>query len=123
VDVLTKFSHLQHLYLPPSSGLNLGFDGGAWCGNAYFGASGRQYGRSVARTDAETTERAAEIVLSSLPGLKSLCIGGAHANITRDDRGGIGAAWPWTGRMTNWTYEVWPEERDWTDEMEERDDV
>jgi len=88
--------------------LGLGFDGGAWCGNAYFGAEGRQYGREVSRESAETTELAANIVLSKLPQLECLCIGGTYANITRDDHGGRVATWPWTGRMIEWTDEIWP---------------
>ncbi|QIX01684.1 hypothetical protein AMS68_007201 [Peltaster fructicola] len=58
LDVLSLFINLEHLRLPASSELELGFDGGAWCGNAYFGRSGRQYGRDVAMRAAETTELA-----------------------------------------------------------------
>jgi len=89
--------------------LGLGFDGGAWCGNAFFGPGGRQYGREVSRDNAETTELAATIVLSKLLDLESLCIGGTYANITKDDHGDLTATWPWTGRMIEWTYEIWPE--------------
>lgn len=111
LDILSRFPRLEKLWLPPSSGLGLGFDGGAWCGNAYFGTEGREYGRSVSRESAETTEAAAKIVLSRLSNLKSLCIGGTCADITRDEHGRFGATWPWTGRMTEWTYEIWPEKK------------
>lgn len=103
--------------MPPSWDLGLGYDGGAWCGNAYFGADGRAYGRQDSRKDAETIELAADIVLSKLPELKSLCFGGTHANITRDEYGELRVTWPWTGRITEWTYEIWPEPDEGFDDM------
>ncbi|KAJ0108284.1 hypothetical protein J7T55_005261 [Diaporthe amygdali] len=100
---------LENLQLPPSSDLDLGFDGGHWCGNAYDGPEGRVYGRAVTQQDAETTELAANITLSALPHLKSLRIGSACANLTLNGRGQPDMTWPWTGRMEQYTYEIWEE--------------
>ena len=112
VEILARFPRLEHLHLPHSSELGLGFDGGHWCGNAYEGEGGRAYGRSVAREGAETTERAAQIVLDQLPDLKTLFIGSDRANITRNEHNGVNATFPWSGRIEGWTYEVWPETKE-----------
>ncbi|KAM7211920.1 hypothetical protein V8F06_012696 [Rhypophila decipiens] len=125
---LTLISHLPNLRklgLPPASELGLGFDGGAWCGNAYFGPSGRAYGRQVSRERAKTVEIAARFTLEEMPYLSELSIGGTRAAL--NDTGtelctsrvgvitGHGGSkvpevrWPWTGRMKEWTYEQWPE--------------
>jgi len=108
--VISRFAKLERLRLPYSSSLGLGFDGGHWCGNAYDGPGGRAYGRSVARQTAEATEEAAQIVLEQLPSIRELSIGGSTANITRHENGTASATWSWTGRMKEWTYEVWPAE-------------
>lgn len=115
--MLTRLPNLNDLRLPGSAGLHLGFDGGPGCGNAYFGAEGRKYGRSVSREDAETTERAAEIVLKALPNLKALNFGGHEARLMRRESGQVYAMWPWTDRMTEWTYEMWPEPSGASSEM------
>lgn len=87
----------------------MGFDGGHWCGNAYDGPEGRAYGRQVARDGAETTELAAQVAMSVLPRLKSLAIGTESANLTLNQSGQPEMTWPWTGRMEQYTYEIWEE--------------
>ncbi|KAK0115824.1 hypothetical protein ONS95_012875 [Cadophora gregata] len=106
---LSALKNLTHIDLPYSGSLSLGFDGGAWCGNAYFGKSGREYGRQVLRQGAETTEIAAGIVLANLPNITSFTIGERAANITRGDDGSVSVTWPWTGRMDDWCMEMEPE--------------
>lgn len=86
-DVLARLQYLEHLFLPDTSVLALGFDGGCWCGNAYNGPQGRLYGRWVALQDAETAELAADIILSRTPTSKTLHIGRYQASITTDDLG------------------------------------
>ncbi|KAG6357350.1 hypothetical protein INS49_013226 [Diaporthe citri] len=109
LNVLALFPNLENLHLPASSNLELGFDGGPWCGNAYDGPSGRAYGRRVVQEDAETTELAANITMSILPHLKSLSIGWDSANLTLNSHGLPDMTWPWTGRMEQYTYEIWEE--------------
>ncbi|KAH7378116.1 hypothetical protein BKA64DRAFT_687946 [Cadophora sp. MPI-SDFR-AT-0126] len=113
--ILSALENLTHIDLPHSSGLGLGFDGGAWCGNAYYGKSGRAYGRSVLRQGAEITELAADIVMANLPQLKSFTIGGMAPNVTRAENGTVSLVWPWTGRMREWLLEVEPEVEDFED--------
>jgi hypothetical protein len=108
LSILAQFSHLEELRLPAAHELDLGYEGGAGCGNAYFGESGRAYGRMVAQEDAETIEAAAAIVHDALPQLKSFTIGSQSPNITLNDAGRMEMSWPWTGRMEEYTYEVWP---------------
>lgn len=109
MSALSDLPRLTTLEVPYAGDLDLGFDGGAWCGNAYFGAEGREYGRSVSRQEAATTEEAAEIIVAGLPRLGSLSIGGTMVNITKDEDGKLNATWPWTGRMEEYLYEQWPE--------------
>lgn len=95
----------------------MGFDGGHWCGNAYDGPEGRAYGRQVTQESAEATEFAANITMRALPRLKSLKIGpGSSANLTLNDHGQPDMIWPWTGRMEQYTYDVWPEPYDFWEE-------
>ncbi|PVH95932.1 hypothetical protein DM02DRAFT_731511 [Periconia macrospinosa] len=114
--VLAQFPNLTHLALPTARYLGLSFDGGPSCGNAYFGADGRAYGRQVTQQGAEAVEEAGKMAIEMLPHLKTLSIGGLRANITKNEDGTLVLTWPWTGRMTEYTYEVWPEVRDFTDE-------
>ncbi|KAL1591971.1 hypothetical protein SLS60_011563 [Paraconiothyrium brasiliense] len=109
VESLARFSNLKSLALPHSFQLGLGFDGGHWCGNAYGGASGRAYGRQVAQEHAETIEKAANMAIEALPQLKQLSFGGLQANLTVDEDGKVELVWPWTGRMEEYTYDIWPE--------------
>ncbi|KAJ7900542.1 hypothetical protein B0H14DRAFT_2671093 [Mycena olivaceomarginata] len=67
LPIITRFPHLQHLDLPPVYELGVGFDGGAWCGNAYFGESGREYAHSVALQSLHATEKATNITLPYMP--------------------------------------------------------
>ncbi|USP81294.1 hypothetical protein yc1106_08568 [Curvularia clavata] len=109
LEYLSRFSNLTSLRLPRVPGLGLGFDGGAWCGNAYEGVDGRAYGRSVMQERAEVEERAGEIVLEVLPRLEQLRIGSSQPNITVNKEGKKELVWPWTGRMREYTYEGFPE--------------
>lgn len=109
LNVLARFPNLENLQLPSSHYLELGYDGGPGCGNAYDGPDGRAYGRYVAQKYAEATELATNMTLSTMPHLKSLSIGENRANITVNSRGQPGVTWPWTGRMVEWTYEEWEE--------------
>ncbi|KAF2658106.1 hypothetical protein K491DRAFT_756364 [Lophiostoma macrostomum CBS 122681] len=108
LTILSRFSQLEDLRLPSSSSLGLGFDGGAWCGNAYDGEGGRAYGRSVTQQDAELTEAAGRIVHKALPTLKRLDIGHHSANMTLGEDGKVELVWRWTGRMEEYTYEAYP---------------
>lgn len=99
LSVISQFAHLEELRLPDSSKLDLGFDGGPWCGNAYFGEGGRELRRQVIRRGAETTEKAARIVREILPSLKCFTIGSERPNITLGGDGDVELVWPWTGKM------------------------
>ncbi len=107
--MLAGLQNLTHLDLPESSSLGLGFNGGPWCGNAYFGKQGRIYRREVAKEGAEATEKGGDIVAANLPHLSSFTIGGICANITRNEEGMINVTWPWTGRMDEWLMLMVPE--------------
>lgn len=107
--VFAHFPNLENLQLPASHHLDMGFDGGAWCGNAYDGPEGRAYGRSVTQEHAETTQLAANVTMDALPRLKSLQVGSESANLTLNDLGQPDMTWPWTGRMKQYTYEIWEE--------------
>ncbi|KAI8959811.1 hypothetical protein F5Y11DRAFT_350109 [Daldinia sp. FL1419] len=109
LSVISKFPKLEQLHLPDSSDLNLGFDGGAWCGNAYDGEDGRKYGRSVVKENIDTTELAGDIVLKAVPHLQILSIGGNRANFTRNENGDFEIVWPWTERKEEYAYEIFPE--------------
>ncbi|KUJ12509.1 uncharacterized protein LY89DRAFT_785850 [Mollisia scopiformis] len=109
LEILSELQNLTHLDLGPSSDLDRGFDGGPGCGNAYFGKGGRKYLRQVTRQGAEATEKGGNIVVETLPRLKSFTIGGTKANVTRVEDKMVNATWPWTGRMDEWLMEVVPE--------------
>lgn len=107
--MLTGLKNLTHLDLPGSSSLDLGFDGGPDCGNAYFGKEGRIYRRQITKEAAEATEKGGNIVVANLPHLTSFTIGQMEANITRTKEGIVNATWPWTGRMDEWLMDMIPE--------------
>lgn len=107
-SVFVRFPSLEDLRLPASHEFNLGFDGGAWCGNAYDGAEGRAYGRTIAQESAELTEAVGEAVYEALPGLKTFRIGGQSPNIISNEAGVGELVWPWTGRMEEYTLDIWP---------------
>lgn len=52
------------------------------------------------------------MVMRSMRHLKRFEIGELAPNITRAENGTVTLVWPWTGRMDEWTFEVWPEEPD-----------
>ncbi|EPS36855.1 hypothetical protein H072_9677 [Dactylellina haptotyla CBS 200.50] len=112
LEVLKKFPNLEHVMFPESLGLYVGFEGGPWCGNEYFGPGGRELGRRVSKGDAEFTEKAAGIIISVLPGLKSFKIGSYSPTLDATGSGTPTMVWPWTGRMKEWTYEEWPHRLD-----------
>ena len=87
----------------------MGFDGGPWCGNAYFGPDGRAYHRRVILEGAETNEKAARIALSVLPHLETISIGGSTPHMTKEDGNKVVFEWPWTGRMEEWLLEQVPD--------------
>ncbi|GAB1319319.1 hypothetical protein MFIFM68171_09529 [Madurella fahalii] len=111
LEVLARFTNLRHLELPGTDDLALGFYGWADCGNAYFGAQGREYGRRTAKESAMTAEKAGLIAIEALPDLVNLSIGGSEANVTRVD-GAVELSWPWTGRMDEWAYDIFPDRDD-----------
>ncbi|KAL2067654.1 hypothetical protein VTL71DRAFT_15750, partial [Oculimacula yallundae] len=108
VETFASLQNLSHIEIPWHGGLGLGFDGGAWCGNAYDGPRGEAYGREVAIQGAETTEKAAAILMTALPQLTSFSIGDDRPNVTRAENGSVIITWPWTGRMRDWVFEIWP---------------
>ncbi|KAI0844132.1 hypothetical protein F5Y00DRAFT_266860 [Daldinia vernicosa] len=109
LSIISRFPKLEQLHLPDSSNLDLGFDGGHWCGNAYDGEGGRSYGRSVVKQRVDTTELAGDMVMRAAPHLKILSIGETQANITRNDKGDLEIVWPWTGRKEEYAYEIFPQ--------------
>jgi hypothetical protein len=110
LSVLKYFPRLRQLGLPSVTELEIGVEGGIICGNIYSGPEGREYGRREVQQGAEAVESAAKIVLDSLPHLETLEIGKQWAKISKQDGGATTAIWPWTGRMTEHTYDIWPED-------------
>ncbi|KAK5626986.1 hypothetical protein RRF57_002701 [Xylaria bambusicola] len=108
LQILDSLRNLTQLELPDASGLDLGWDGGPFCGNAYFGPGGRDYERQEYREGLETTERAAAIVVGALPRLNEFSIGGHQANVTRYENGTLRARFPWTGRLDEYVMEMLP---------------
>ncbi|KAI1361080.1 hypothetical protein F5Y08DRAFT_315773 [Xylaria arbuscula] len=108
LQILDSLQNLTQLDLPLVAGLGVGFDGGPECGNAYFGPGGREYEREVLRESLQATERAASIVVETLPRLTSFSIGDDQANITRYENGTSRATFPWTGRINEYVMELLP---------------
>jgi hypothetical protein len=54
------------------------------------------------------TEAVGHIIVKALPTLKKLNIGGHSANMTLGGKGEVEVVWPWTDRMEEYTYEVYP---------------
>ncbi|TDZ22808.1 hypothetical protein Cob_v004381 [Colletotrichum orbiculare MAFF 240422] len=69
---LASLSKLKKLHLPWSADLQLGFDGGPWCGNAYDGPEGAALWRRVRLADLNATQQAGEIVKANIPQLKGV---------------------------------------------------
>jgi hypothetical protein len=109
LELLTGLSNLKRLDLPPSSDLSLGFDGGHWCGNAYFGEEGRMYLRQVIREGAEATTKGGEIVVATLPSLAEFSIGEETPTIRRRGDGKVKVIWPWSERMNQWLNDQLPD--------------
>ncbi|RDW59162.1 hypothetical protein BP5796_12086 [Coleophoma crateriformis] len=99
---LANFPNLTHLDLPASYQLDLGFDGGPMCGNAYEGPDGTRYQREVLAEAYKATELGGAIVAEVLPHLTSFTIGGYQPNITRDEGVISNVTWPWTGHLDEW---------------------
>lgn len=74
-----------------------------------MGPEGRMYQREVTRQDAETAERAGDIVILNAPQLNSFTIGRLRPVLTREEGKLVSAKWPWTGRMEEWLVEVVPD--------------
>ncbi|KAI1735183.1 hypothetical protein F4680DRAFT_312954 [Xylaria scruposa] len=108
LQILGSLQNLTQLDLPPAWDLDVGFDGGPGCGNAYFGPGGRNYQRDVYRQSLEAIERAAAIVVKVLPSLTGFSIGNTPANITRYGNGTARASFPWTGRIFDYVMEEMP---------------
>ncbi|KAI0906980.1 hypothetical protein F4823DRAFT_565252 [Ustulina deusta] len=116
LQLLSSLHNLTHLDLPGAVQLDVGWDGGPFCGNAYFGPGGTEYAREVYREGLEATERVAALVVEALPRLTSFNVGDDQANITRYENGTLRACFPWTGRMEEWVMEVLPGGPDGPDE-------
>lgn len=56
----------------------------------------------------EATELAAGIVMAELPHLKGLTIDSTRVNLTRSEDGDLEMSWPWTGRLDEYAYEIYP---------------
>jgi hypothetical protein len=63
--------HLSYLHLPKAYNLGLGYDGGPWCSNGYFGAKRREYGRQITRQRMDATEEASKTAFKVLAHLKT----------------------------------------------------
>ncbi|KAJ8129534.1 hypothetical protein O1611_g4094 [Lasiodiplodia mahajangana] len=112
LQILGSLQNLTHLELPDASSLNVGWDGGPFCGNAYFGPGGREYERQVEQEGLEAVDRAAAAVIETIPRLTNFTIGPYQPNITRYENGTLRASFPWTGRMDEYILEVLPDRPD-----------
>ncbi|KAI0867328.1 hypothetical protein GGS24DRAFT_485964 [Hypoxylon argillaceum] len=108
LKILRSLQNLTHLDLADASKLDVGWDGGPWCGNAFFGPGGRRYQRRVARKRAEAVDRVAAVVLEVLPRLTGFSVGGSQAEIIRYENGTLRAKFAWTGRMDEWALSAVP---------------
>ncbi|RDW63698.1 hypothetical protein BP6252_11243 [Coleophoma cylindrospora] len=99
---ISNFPNLTHLDLPASYELDLGFDGGPICGNAYDGPGGARYQREVLAESYRATELGGVIVAEVLPHLTGFTVGGHQPNITRDEGGISNVTWFWTGKLDEW---------------------
>ncbi|EXF79575.1 hypothetical protein CFIO01_03692 [Colletotrichum fioriniae PJ7] len=102
IKSLSLLPNLTQLHLPRSSQLQLGYDGGSMCGNAYIGQDGAKYWRSNIAQDLETTELAGKIVQQKFPGLNGVHVGGFYGNLTTDAEVEQTIVWDWTGRVGQW---------------------
>ncbi|KAG7044057.1 hypothetical protein JMJ77_0011875 [Colletotrichum scovillei] len=102
IKSLSLLPSLTQLHLPPSYELQLGYDGGSMCGNAYMGANGAVYWRSNMAQGLEATELAGKIVRQEFPGLHGVYVGASYGNFATDDEGEQVIIWDWTGRVDEW---------------------
>ncbi|KAI0445489.1 hypothetical protein F4803DRAFT_548213 [Xylaria telfairii] len=108
LQLLQSLKNLTYLDLPSASSLDVGWDGGPWCGNAFMGPGGRENERRVLRDQAKAVNTAAALVVEFLPHLTGFNIGESTANLTRYENGTLRASFPWTGRINEWVMEVLP---------------
>lgn len=108
MQLLVDFPNLKRVDLPDAANLALGFDGGHWCGNAYFDYDGSMYLRQVTEDGAEATTKGGDIVVSTLPDLPEFSIGWRTPIIRRKGDGTAKVIWPWSGRMNQWLDEEVP---------------
>ncbi|KAI0454568.1 hypothetical protein F5B21DRAFT_234807 [Xylaria acuta] len=108
LQLLQSLKNLTHLDLPEASSLDVGWDGGPWCGNVFMGPGGRENRRMVRRDAAKAVDRAAALVVEFLPHLTGLSIGNTQANLTKYENGTVRASFPWTGRINEWVLEALP---------------
>ncbi|OHE92841.1 hypothetical protein CORC01_11847 [Colletotrichum orchidophilum] len=97
--------NLMHLYLPWSAELDLGYDGGPWCGNAYMGEGGAEIWRNNMVRNIEATEKAGIIVQKVFPRLKGVHVGEFYGNFTTNAEGTGTIIWEWTRSMDEWLRE------------------
>ena len=104
LDVIAKHPNIKQLHLPDLEDLGMNYDGGPACGNAYMGASGREFLRRLDRRYAETADLAGETVMMKLPWLEELSFGALKPlHIGRNEEEEYPTlTWPWTGRLEEW---------------------
>ncbi|KAK1544109.1 hypothetical protein CPAR01_04742 [Colletotrichum paranaense] len=102
IKSLSLLPSLTQLHLPRSSQLELSYDGGSMCGNAYMGQNGAKYWRSNMAQDLETTELDGKIVRQEFPGLHGVHVGGFCGNFTTGAEAEQVITWDWTGSMYEW---------------------
>lgn len=107
---LKKLHHLTALSLPITHELGLGFDGGPFYDDAYYGRTGYLRGREIEKQHIEAAEKAALMTLAILPDLQNICIGRTcPVDLQRDEQGRIiEMKWAWTDRLDEYLQEVWP---------------
>lgn len=73
----------------------------------------------MVREGAEAIDKAAAMIMETLPRIESFRVGDYQANVTRHDDGTNHTSSPWTGRMDEWVMEEVPiTEEDNEDEPE-----
>jgi hypothetical protein len=113
LEIASRFPQLQHLEIPASCALDLGFDAGSWCTAVAWapGPGVNEHHRQMARENAVATEKAAEIVFSKLPRLTKLSVGQYLPEVSSTWFGlRRRIRWPWSDRLEDWSWEVAPEE-------------
>lgn len=75
LPTLSQFRHLRTLSLSGPAGLDVGFDGGPTCGNAFFGPGGAEYQRQVEEESRRAVLYVGTMVFRTLDGLEHLYVG------------------------------------------------